>query len=283
MARGRVHLPISLTGRRLPGLPAICFHSSFSAKNKMDDILKRHENGRAILKLNRPQALNALTPQMLDALSAALDEAAEDDAVGIIVITGQGRAFSAGVDLKSLGERKLANGAVGPLLDVPGRGVIRKIETLPKVVIARVNGFCFTGALELALACDLMVVAAEAKLGDTHARYGIRPSWGMSQRLPRRVGVLRARELSYTGRTFSGEQALEMGLANFAPPLASLDQVLDGLCEQILANSRDTIAAYKDLYCATEGMRLDEGLEYESRSEYVIEDTEAGIESFRRR
>ncbi|HSS65491.1 MAG TPA: enoyl-CoA hydratase/isomerase family protein [Gammaproteobacteria bacterium] len=249
----------------------------------METILRQHENGRAILKLNRPEALNALTPQMLDALSAALDEAAEDDAVGIIVITGEGRAFSAGVDLRSLGKRKLVNGGVGPVLDVPGRGVIRKIETIPKAVVAKINGFCFTGALELALSCDLIVVAAEAKLGDTHARYGIRPSWGMSQRLPRRVGALRARELSYTGKTFSGEEALEMGLANFAPPLASLDDVIDELCDQILANSRDTIAAYKDLYRATEGMRLDEGLEYESRSDYVIGDTDARIESFRHR
>ena len=249
----------------------------------MEDILRQYKNGRAILKLNRPRVMNALTPQMLEALSAAIDDAATDDDVGVIIITGEGRAFSAGVDLKSLGESKLVNGAVGPLLDVPGRGVIRKIETLNKVVIARVNGFCFTGALELALACDLIVVAAEAKLGDTHARYGIRPSWGMSQRLPRRVGVLKARELSYTGRTFSGEQALEMGLANFAPPLERLDEVIDGLCDQILANSRDTIAAYKDLYRATEGMLLDDGLEYESRSDYVIKDTEARIESFRRR
>jgi enoyl-CoA hydratase len=249
----------------------------------MKDLLSQYKNGRAILRLNRPQALNALTPQMLEALSAAIDDAAGDDDVGVIIITGEGRAFSAGVDLKSLGERKLVNGAVGPLLDVPGRGLIRKIETLSKVVIARVNGFCFTGALELALACDLIVVAAEAKLGDTHARYGIRPSWGMSQRLPRRVGMLKARELSYTGRTFSGEEALEMGLANFAPPLQQLDDVIDGLCDQILANSRDTVAAYKDLYRATEGMSLDDGLEYESRSDYVIKDTEARIESFRRR
>ena len=249
----------------------------------MEDILRQYKNGRAMLKLNRPRVMNALTPQVLEALSAAIDDAATDDDVGVIIITGEGRAFSAGVDLKSLGERKLVNGAVGPLLDAPGRGLIRKIETLNKVVIARVNGFCFTGALELALACDLIVVAAEAKLGDTHARYGIRPSWGMSQRLPRRVGVLKARELSYTGRTFSGEEALDMGLANFAPPLERLDEVIDGLCDQILANSRDTIAAYKDLYRATEGMLLDDGLEYESRSDYVIKDTEARIESFRRR
>ncbi len=249
----------------------------------METILKSHSRGRATLTLNRPEALNALTPQMLDGLSAAIEAAEEDEEVGVIVITGAGRAFSAGVDLKSLGRRKIENGAVGPVLDVPGRRLIRMIETVPKLVLVRVNGFCFTGALELALACDLIVVAAEAKLGDTHAKYGIRPSWGMSQRLPRRVGMLKARELSYTARTFTGAEALEMGLANFAPPLEFLDTVVDGLCEQILANSRETIAAYKDLYRATEGMRLDEGLDYESRSDYSIGDTEARIAEFRRR
>lgn len=95
---------------------------------------------------------------------------------------------------------------------------------------------------------------------DTHGRYAVRPSSGMSQRLYRRVGAMRARELPYTGRTFSVNEALELGLVSFAPPQASPDQVLEGLRDQILGNSRDTFAAYRDHYRATEGMRLDEEL-----------------------
>ncbi|MDX1512566.1 MAG: enoyl-CoA hydratase/isomerase family protein [Gammaproteobacteria bacterium] len=246
----------------------------------MEEIETHASGGRCTITINRPEAHNALTPGMLDALSAAIDRAENDDDIGVVVITGAGRAFSAGVDLKSLGERKIENGAVGPVFDVPGRGLIQRIESVPKVVIARVNGYCFTGALELALACDLIVAAAEATFGDTHVKFGIRPSWGMSQRLPRRVGMLKARELSYTARTFSGAEALSMGLVNAAPPLGELDAAVDALCERILANSPGAVAAYKDLYRRTEGMRLDEGLDYEARTGYDIGDAQARIASF---
>ncbi len=249
----------------------------------MNEVESHSSNRRLTLTLNRPESLNALTPTMLDALSAEIDRAADDDSIGVIVITGAGRAFSAGVDLKSLGERKVENGAVGPVFDVPGRSLLHRIETVPKIVLARVNGFCFTGALELVLACDLIVAAAEAKFGDTHAKFGIRPSWGMSQRLPRRVGMLKARELSYTAKTFDGTEALAMGLATLAPPGDRLDAAVDTLCDQILANSRGAIAAYKNLYRFTEGMRLDEGLDYEAKTDFLIEDSQSRINRFSRR
>lgn len=249
----------------------------------MNEIESHTSSGRLTLTLNRPESLNALTPTMLDALSAEIDRAANDDSIGVVVITGAGRAFSAGVDLKSLGERIIENGAVGPVFDVPGRVLLGRIETVPKVVIAQVNGFCFTGALELALACDLIVAAAEAKFGDTHAKFGIRPSWGMSQRLPRRVGMLKARELSYTAQTFDGTEALAIGLANLAPPRNELEAVVDGLCQQILVNSRGAVAAYKNLYRFTEGMRLDEGLDYEAKTDFVIDDSQSRIDSFSKR
>ncbi|HEY5700553.1 MAG TPA: enoyl-CoA hydratase/isomerase family protein, partial [Gammaproteobacteria bacterium] len=107
----------------------------------MNEIESHTSSGRLTLTLNRPESLNALTPTMLDALSAEMDRAANDDSIGVVVITGAGRAFSAGVDLKSLGERKIENGAVGPVFDVPGRALLGRIETVPKVVIAQVNGF----------------------------------------------------------------------------------------------------------------------------------------------
>ena len=132
--------------------------------------------------LNRPQALNAITPTMLEELCVAFE--AIDESIAAVVLTGEGRAFSAGVDLKALAELGLAGGEVGGLLNGPARRLTALIESVPAVVIAKVNGFCFTGALELAIACDIVVVANEAKLGDTHAKWGLRPTWGMSQRLP---------------------------------------------------------------------------------------------------
>jgi len=234
----------------------------------------------ATVTLHRPEALNALTPQMLDELNEAFERLRCDDTVRAVVLTGAGRAFSAGVDLKSLGAQDLPGGAVGDVLDVPGRALLSCIERMPKLVIGKVNGFCFTGALELLLACDLIVAAEEARFGDTHAKWGIRPSWGMSQRLPRRVGVMNARLLSYTARTFTGADAARMGLANAAVPLARLDEEVAALLQAVLANSAGTLAAYKDLYRRSEGMSLDEGLACEADTHYLIDDTQERLADF---
>ncbi|MDX1571666.1 MAG: enoyl-CoA hydratase/isomerase family protein, partial [Xanthomonadales bacterium] len=110
------------------------------------ELLSETKDGIATITLNRPDALNALTPRMLEALGSALETAGEDDDVRAIVITGAGRAFSAGVDLKALGDRPIINGSVGDILDIPARRAIRFMEIAPKPVIAKVNGHCFTGA-----------------------------------------------------------------------------------------------------------------------------------------
>lgn len=235
----------------------------------------------ATVTLCRPGSLNAITREMLIQLAAALDDFAADDTVKVVVLTGEGRAFSAGVDLKELGERRLELGSIGDYLDTPARDVIRKLTTMPKVVIARVNGFCFTGALELALACDLVVVAAEAKLGDTHAKWGLRPTWGMIQRLVRAIGINRARELSYTARTFTGEEAAEWGLAVRAVPLADLDREVAELAAAVAGNSQGSVAAYKDLFRHALDSGLAEGIDYEERTHYPIHDTEDRVGQFR--
>jgi enoyl-CoA hydratase len=228
------------------------------------------DGGVATVTLDRPDALNAITRDMLLQLGAALDELAADESVQVVVLTGEGRAFSAGVDLKALGDRNLTDGAVGDHLDVPGRAVITALTTMPKVVIAKVNGFCFTGALELALACDLIVVADEAKLGDTHAKFGLRPSWGMSQRL-----------IPYTAATFTGAQAAEWGIAAQAVPPAELDETVRALADTIRSHSAGALAAYKDLYREALDGGLADGLAYEEATRYPIEDTEKRVAGFR--
>lgn len=238
------------------------------------------QDGIATIALNRPEVMNAISPQMLTDLNEALANAASDNSVGVIVITGVGRAFSAGVDLKALGDRKLDRGAVGPFLDDSARGFIDGIMSVPKVVIAKINGFCFTGALEIALACDLVYVAEEAKLGDTHAKWGLRPTWGMSQRLPRAVGLRKAMELSYTADTFTGKDAADLGLANAAVPLDELDAMVNDVAGRILANSRESIAAYKTLYREGMATTLKEGLEIERNSVFEISDTSDRLAAF---
>jgi enoyl-CoA hydratase len=141
-------------------------------------IIYQKESDIGRITLNRPQAMNAITPELLKELTAAIVEAGKDNDVKVIVITGAGKAFCAGVDLKSLGNRKLVNGRVGDILDIPGAELMHEIRTVPKVVIALVNGFCFTGALELMLGCDLVIAAEDAKIGDTHTKWGLRPTWG---------------------------------------------------------------------------------------------------------
>ena len=246
----------------------------------MSDITLDQDGAVATITLNRPEAMNALTPAMLHTLGDHLLALAEDASVRVIVLTGAGKAFSAGVDLKALGKVELRNGAVGEILDAPARRLIDAIDAAPQPVIAKVNGHCYTGALEIALACDLLVMAAEAGLGDTHAKWGLRPSWGMSQRLARRVGSQRARELSFTARTVRGEEAARLGLASQVVPRDKLDLTVAELCEQIEANSPQAIAAYKDLYRRTEGAGLDEGLAYEFGRVYPIDDSMQRLAGF---
>ena len=234
------------------------------------------------LTLDRPEALNALTPALLTELADALGAAASDDAVRVVVLTGTGRAFSAGVDLKALAASPPASGDVSGGLNGPARRVTGLLSTMPKVTIAKVNGFCFTGGLELAIACDLVVVAEEAKLGDTHAKWGLRPTWGMSARLIRAVGPARARDLSYTARTISGSDAFAYGLASHCVPLAELDATVAELASAIAENSADSIAAYKDLYRNQEDLGLTAGLQFEYDADYPMSGAGDRLKTFGR-
>lgn len=243
-------------------------------------IRSQRDGGVATVILHRPEALNAITPRMLRDLGDELAAIAEDESVSVVVLTGTGRAFSAGVDLKALGGGDTIDGEVGGDLNTPARRVTGLLSTMPQATIAKVNGFCFTGALELAIACDLVVVAEEAKLGDTHAKWGLRPTWGMSQRLPRLVGMQTAKELSFTARTISGVEAAAMGLALRAVPLDELDAAVTDLAVEIAGNSPGSIAAYKDLYREATEHSLAEGLSYEASTDYRIPDTGERLSSF---
>jgi enoyl-CoA hydratase len=243
-------------------------------------IIVNTEGAVRTLTLDRPEALNALTPALLDELASALADAAGDDAIRVVVLTGTGRAFSAGVDLKALADDPPASGDVSGALNDPARRACELLSTMPKLTIAKVNGFCFTGALELALACDLMVVAIEAKLGDTHAKWGLRPTWGMSARLIRAVGPVRARELSYTARTITGQDAFDYGMASHCVPLSQLDTTVAELAETVAANSPESIAAYKDLYHHQQDLGLSHGLGFEFATHYPMGDAGGRLDGF---
>ena len=235
----------------------------------------------ATVVLSRADALNAITPTMLGELNQAYDELTANADVQVLILTGAGRAFSAGVDLKALGDRELTGGSVGDILDIPARSMTDRLANGRLVTIAKVNGFCFTGALELALACDLMVTAESAKMTDTHAKFGLRPTWGMSQRLPALVGMAKARELSYTARTFTGAEAAAMGMACQSVPSEELDAAVATLAAQVVESSAGSLAAYKDLYGVAESLGIEGGLAYEYSHDYEITDTDERLAGFR--
>lgn len=237
--------------------------------------------GVATITMSRPDALNAITPTMLGELNDGVDAVLADETIKVLVLTGAGRAFSAGVDLKALGDRELTGGSVGDILDLPARSLTTKLSSGRVVTIAKVNGFCFTGALELALACDLMVTNVGAKMADTHAKFGLRPTWGLSARLPAAVGIAKARELSYSARTFTGAEAAEIGMACRSVPAEELDAAVDELAAAIVANSTGSIAAYKDLYDNAESTGVADGLAYEAATSFAIVDTDERLADFR--
>jgi len=248
-----------------------------------ENLIYEKKDGVARITINRPSVMNAITPTLLAEMKAAVLEAGRDSEIKVIVLTGAGRAFSAGVDLIALGDRKLERGKVGPILDDPARDLIETIQDVPKVVIAMVNGFCITGAMEIVLGCDLVVAAEEAKFGDTHARWGLRPTWGMSQRLPRAVGMLKAKELSFTADLITGKEAQQLGLINMAVPADKLEEAVQELVKKLTTNSMASLAAYKYLYNQGAKDTLKKGLELEAKSEFDIKDTEERLAKFRKK
>jgi enoyl-CoA hydratase/carnithine racemase len=195
-----------------------------------------------------------------EALEAA-EEVATSDA-RILILFGEGKAFSAGVDLKASTSADYTR-EVARRFSEQARALALRFETMPQATIAQVHGYCFTGALELALGCDLIVAAEDAVFCDTHGKLGLRPGWGLSQRLPRRIGGQRAREMSFTARRVGAEEAVRIGLALEAVPRGALEARVRELALQISEMHPDSIAAYKALYRAAE-TGLDEGLAFET-------------------
>lgn len=241
------------------------------------------DQGIAWITLNRPERLNAMSPEMIREWTQAIQTASQDNEVRVIVVTGAGRAFCTGLDLKSLGQIKIENGEVEGELISLGLGLMVAMLESPRPIIAMVNGACFTGGLELLFGFDLIVASEDAIFGDTHAKWGIRPSWGLSQRMPRVIGVTRAKELSYTCRTFSAQEAREMGLVNRVVPAAHLKEETTRLAMEIIPNSAEAIAAIKDLYNRGMEQSLQEGLQYEQDKHYVIQDTNERLFGFNKR
>lgn len=191
------------------------------------------------ITLDRPESMNSLSPRLIDGLHRAIVEAQRDRAVRAIVVTGAGRAFCAGADLKAAlalpGEgdegRRLAT-----FLE-QAQAMMNALEASRVPTVAAVNGIALAGGLELALCCDLIVAQADARIGDGHLRYGQLPGGGGSVRLPRRVGLARAKHLMYTAELWSAEQLLHWGLVAEVAPVGRLTETVDALLARIVRHS----------------------------------------------
>jgi enoyl-CoA hydratase len=223
----------------------------------MPVLVVARDDGIATLTLNRPDAMNALSAELREAVETAFRELAADGTTRAVVLTGAGRAFCAGLDLKELGRGGM--GAAG------GGDMIQAVRDFPGPVIAAVNGFAITGGFELALACDFIVASSQARFADTHARVGILPGWGLSQKLPRLIGMGRAKELAFTGNFLEAGMALEWGLVNRLTEPAELVSTCQALARDSLGCEPATLRGYKQLIDAGFAENFGEGLSLEAR------------------
>ena len=219
-----------------------------------DKILREDFDGWSQLTLNRPDKLNSLDVEMFGLLREHVADLSASTGIGCVVLRGAGKCFSAGHDLGGIAEGE----------SPPSKGwhseTLRLIEKLPIPVVAAVHGHCYTGALEVALAADFIIASETARFGDTHAKFALTPVWGMSVRLPRRVGIATAKRLMFTAQMFGAEEAVRIGLAEYAVPEGEFDAEITRLAQQISAHSHFSHAANKRLLDRADGKAADEAL-----------------------
>ena len=204
------------------------------------------EDGIAIVTLNRPEAMNALSRALRAELAAAMRAVDADDAVRCVILTGAGeRAFTAGLDLKELGTDTSNLGAANATS--AEENPVKAIEQCRKPVIGAINGVAITGGFEVAIACDILIASTNARFADTHARVGILPGWGLSQKLSRIIGISRAKQLSFSGNFLDAETACAWGLVNSVVPADELMTHAKALGRDIASVDSGMVATYKKL------------------------------------
>lgn len=225
-------------------------------------VLLTRDEGVATVTLNRPEAMNALSRALRSELAATMRTLAADEGIRAIVLTGAGtRAFTAGLDLKELGAdtSNLGDANTGGADANP----VKAIELCPQPVIGAINGVAITGGFEVALACDILIASTNARFADTHARVGILPGWGLSQKLSRLIGIGRAKELSLTGNFLGAETARDWGLVNRVVAPDHLLPAALALARDIAGVDPAMARAYKKLIDDGHALSLGEALALE--------------------
>jgi enoyl-CoA hydratase len=219
------------------------------------------QEGVATLILNRPKAMNALSIELRGALVDAFQALQSDDEVRVAVLTGAGRAFSAGLDLKELSQQGDAQ------RDIGGRqNPVAAMAAFEGPIIGAINGHAITGGFELALSCDLMIASERAVFADTHIRVGVMPGWGLSQKLSRIVGIGNAKEISLSGNFVDAERACAIGLVNRVVAHEDLMNVVEKLAREMAACDPQMLRGYKRLIDEGYGMNFRDALKLEAKN-----------------
>ena len=240
-------------------------------------------DGIARMTLNRPRALNAISPQMLDDMAAVLECVTADRNVRVLIIAAEGRAFCAGADLKAMDAMQGDLAQMQRFL-TRWKQVFCGIEDLPRPVIGMCQGLALAGGFELLQVCDLVIASDKAELGDQHIHFGLVPGGGGSQRLPRLIGARKAKEIMYTGVWLSAQEAYELGLVNRVVREADLDSAVHELATTLAQKSPVALRTMKHLVNAGLQTDLEHGLQLELQTvmiHNVLDDTREGIAAFK--
>jgi len=242
-----------------------------------ETIIKEKKERVALVTLNRPENMNAINPTLRRELAAAIEEVGQDPEIDVLILTGAGRAFCAGVDLKELEK----NAGDETLSTFPS--VWDQLRLLSKPTIAAVNGFAITGGLEFALCCDIIIASENAKFADTHARVGVLPGGGMTQILPRLVGMNKAKEMSFTGNFVTSVEALQFGLVNRVVPAEELLDAALSLAADIVNNDQVAVRKIKGIITRGEGKTIDDAITMEQHEHLCHRSSDTAAEVQKRR
>jgi enoyl-CoA hydratase len=241
-------------------------------------ILTETDGPVALARLNRPQALNALSGELMDELAAALEAFDDDDAIRAIILTGNDRAFAAGADIK-----EMANASAIDMYQRIRFGQWERIRKLRKPLIAAVSGFCLGGGNELAMSCDLIVAAEGARFGQPEINIGVIPGAGGTQRLTHALGKARAMEIILTGRPITAHEAFQAGLVTkVVPNEACLDEA-KALAREIATKPPLAVQLAKDAILKSFDLPIEQGMDYERKNFYLLfasEDMREGMAAF---
>ena len=244
-------------------------------------IIYEKSEGIATITLNRPEALNAFSKDVIDEVLAGLEDARNDDSVRVVILTGSGeKAFSAGADIKAMIGM---NALKARQLSLMGEKLCLALENLEKPVIAAINGFALGGGLEVAMSCDLRIASETARMGQTEINIGLIPGWGGTQRLTRLVGKTKAKELVFTGRMIEAKMAEQLGIINMVFPAAEFRNGVRQFALDLAAKAPVALKVAKALINKGEDIGLESALALEREGFGVVastEDLQEGVKAF---